>query len=629
MSWLNPFGLLALVVLPIIFTLYFLRPERKRATVSTIALWREALREPRMGAGLRRLIHGLSLVLLLLAGAAAALGLGDPRWFTTATAPSDVILVIDTSASMSAPHAEGTRLDAALKAAKTRLDALPVGGRALIMTAGIRPRLESTLDGDRIALNQALAGIVTTDEVGVPETALSLATSLLPQREQGQVVFFTDGAFGAQRLSRAAGVEVVFVTDGDDALAGGNVAITGFDVRAEIGVVSGYQVLVTIANLSDQQRTVPVTVGSIDITLAARDVVLEPNAFETFVLPLEGVPPSALFARIDVDDALAADNTSVVVPRQEREIRVALYSPGSFYLDSVLAALPNVVVYRRDAEAAEQFGQRGDAVVGVVDRGYDIAVFDRLTPRALPPGRYLLIDALPAGLPVSRGAVVTQPVLTYFGASTLLSGIDFSNLRIDVAHDIVRMPTAAKIQRLLGTERSDLAIAMDDGARRAVYLSFDPAASNFPLMSAFPLFVSQSLDWLAEIRSRAVSRDTRAGVGRVLALSADASEVEVRRPDGTVDVLPPAAGTVRYNRTRRAGLYRYTAGGVGGRFAVNLSDLEESDVRPRAQVDAVPGSANVGRQGEIETTLWPLLVSLALAFLVVEWLLGMTRGARA
>ena len=143
---------------------------------------------------------------------------------------------------MRADGASDSRINMAIAEARRRIDALPVGGRIAVLTSGRYPRVQLGLDNNLDAARGVLNEIAATDEIGDPPNALRLAVSLLPDRETGQVVFITDGAFDASLMDRFPAVELSFVSKQES----NNVAIANFDVRAEVGRDDRYQVLVRL-----------------------------------------------------------------------------------------------------------------------------------------------------------------------------------------------------------------------------------------------------------------------------------------------------------------------------------------------------------------------------------------------
>jgi hypothetical protein len=99
--------------------------------------------------------------------------------------------------------------------------------------------------------------------------------------------------------------------------------------------------------------------------------------------------------------------------------------------------------------------------------------------------------------------------------------------------------------------------------------------------------------------------------------------VRVHYPDGSSERLP-ITGKLFFDQTDQVGLYEVeqsTAGEVisAERFAVNLADDAESDIRSRAEDDA--GAAGFAGEEPVPTRreIWPWLVMAGLALLTGEW----------
>ena len=135
MTWLAPLGLLGLLSLPVIVLLHVLHARNRRAVVPTLALWRWLEREVR---GPRMRLPPLSAVLLLQLSAAAllSLALARPRLdFLAGPATAErLVLVVDTSTSMSATDAAPSRLARAQAQAAVLLAGLGEGDSAALVS---------------------------------------------------------------------------------------------------------------------------------------------------------------------------------------------------------------------------------------------------------------------------------------------------------------------------------------------------------------------------------------------------------------------------------------------------------------------------------------------------------------
>jgi hypothetical protein len=90
-----------------------------------------------------------------------------------------------------------------------------------------------------------------------------------------------------------------------------------------------------------------------------------------------------------VSDDLDADNTAYAVMPPPRQISVLLVSPGNLFLEKVLRTDPQVEVEVR----------KPDAYQGGME-GFDVVVVDSVSPQKLGSGRFVLVNTVPADLPL-------------------------------------------------------------------------------------------------------------------------------------------------------------------------------------------------------------------------------------
>lgn len=633
MQFAQPLGLLALISIPVIVLLHLLRPRRRTITVSSTALWAEALRERQRGLGLQKLFRNLSLMLLILAALVASLALAEPRWLTESTEHHDIVIVVDASASMRARAARGTRLDEARGIALQLIDGLPQGGRALIITSAHKAVLRSGFETNTQLLRRVVEAIEHTDEAGNPHDALALAASLLRSREDGRVYFITDAAFqtplgmGGERVR----YRLVGQNSNDSA---GNVAITRFDFRTEPGRENRFQVLLSIHNFSATPVTVPVKVELENRELFNRDVEIAANSTRTLVMPFSGKALGRATASIDLDDDLPSDNRTWAVTNVTERTHILLYTSGNFYLQSVLSALPNVEL---TVASPEDLGNSQDNDLNNLERKarlHDVVIFDRVPVPQLPAGNFFLIGTLPPNLAVQSSGTVLTPRIQGNSDSALVEGIDLSAVRIDEALRIPPQPAGAGIQRLFWGTDTELALALLDERTRIVLLGFDIARSNFAIQAAFPLFISRALDWL---RPQGIDRSRtqiKAGEPYVIQTADSHREIVVRTPQGDGEAYRIENGKLLYENTSTAGIYRYSVNDVARYFAVNLTDKSESNITPRAvelinslSAEHQSDEASLSSARKIAQTiktLWPQFTALLLVLLLAEWLLWCT-----
>nr|MCH9670437.1 hypothetical protein [Gammaproteobacteria bacterium] len=303
-----------------------------------------------------------------------------------------------------------------------------------------------------------------------------------------------------------------------------------------------------------------------------------------------------------------------------------LFTPGNFYLETALRELPGTLVDVR-TEADE-------SAMRAAMRGYDIAVFDRITPPALKTGNFLLVDVAPADTEFHVPQRLSATTVTGTGDSALVRGLDLSKVRVGAPRNM-QLRTSPSVQRLFWSADADLGVSTLHPGRRAVYLSFDLLDSNFPRQTAFPLFIRRAVQWLAassiatysQAGQTALVRDSRerrrqvpVGESFTLELAPGTEEISIATPDGSAEVVALTSPRYTFTETAKAGLYRYTAAGVTHYIAANLTDENESDINRRApDQPTVAASQRVTQKGIVKFALWPYFAWTALILLMAEW----------
>src|SRR5436189_3886663 len=113
----TPLALLGLLFVPAVLAMYLLKLRRTEAIVPSTLLWQRLVADVEANAPWQRLRRSLLLLLQLLLVLLLAFLAARPFIERPAALARDLVLVIDTSASMGATDASPTRLDAAKAAA--------------------------------------------------------------------------------------------------------------------------------------------------------------------------------------------------------------------------------------------------------------------------------------------------------------------------------------------------------------------------------------------------------------------------------------------------------------------------------------------------------------------------------
>ena len=192
----------------------------------------------------QKLRRSLLLLLQLLLVAALALLAARPFFERPAGLARDIVLVMDTSASMAATDVVPDRLTAAKQVAIDALRELPTGGKVSVIAADRSARIVVNESTDLARVRQAIEGIAVTRTRGDLGDALELASKLSARSGQAQVLVATDAAIADRPTGRvAAPVKVLSV--GRERK---NQAVIALAVRTSPSAVTR-SVFVSVANL--------------------------------------------------------------------------------------------------------------------------------------------------------------------------------------------------------------------------------------------------------------------------------------------------------------------------------------------------------------------------------------------
>lgn len=634
-AFAQPWALLSLLSLPLLIYLYRLRPKREDAAVSSLMFWQKAIKIRDSQRNLQRLLRDLNLILLLALALLLGLALAQPQLQLSAQHSQDTVLIIDTSASMGTRSGNlgRSRFDEAKNKASQIIAALPEGARLLLMTSARYARSQSGFESDRDLLQTIVSRLQPTEEAGNPRAAFALARTLLRSREHAQLHFVTDGAFDIQAGLATAASEFHFVGD-----RRANVAVTRFDIRAALNTDDEYEVFVAVRNFGGKSISAPLTISMDAVELVERNIVVEAQSEISLSLPISGRLGKRATVRVEFDDALNVDNAAYMAFASPAPRRIMLFTPGNFYLETALQELPGTLLNIST--------QTDKSEIAATMRGYDVVVFDRVSPPVLETGKFLLIDVAAAGLEFDATQRVTATRVTGVGGNALMRDLDLSQVRVTAPRKFLLPATSEATQKLFWSPDADLALSMLQPDKRVIYLGFDLLDSNFPRQTAFPLFIRRTIEWLsassltsvlqtpgrqiAGVDSRERRRQIPAGESFTLEFPAGTEEITIATPNGSAEAIVLTSPRHTFANTSQAGLYQYNAAGVKNYIAANLTDKSESDINRRIpdRVDSEV-TRSTSPAGIVKLALWPYLAWLALLLLIVEWWLWCARREHA
>ena len=591
-----------LLLAGIIIFFYLLKLKRKRTVVPSVLLWSRALEEVEANAPFKKLRRNLLLLLQLLALIALVFALARPLVTTRALATGSTVIIIDSTASMSARDEDGgSRLDRAKQLAREMIAGLSTGDRAAIIESSARVTVRSPLTSDLAALTEAVAQIEETDAPGNLTDALRLAEQIAISERDTSVVVIGDGGGS----SAPAGDSQITRTQSDShfgpvrfARVGtrpDNIGIIALNSRSMTG--DRREVFASIANFGARPRALGVEFRVGDTLIDARTLDLAANDRRGLVF--EAAPGNGALAelRLDIDDDLTADNRAYVFLTSAQPIRVGVISDNPFLMEA-LAANSDIAATRIGAGSTA-----GDV---------DCLVSDG--PALLESNRPLLTINPPDAGSVWRatGRREQTEITSIERSHPVNTFLSYADLHVE---SLVTRETASWLKPIVSAGNDPLIWAGDDGRRRIVLIGFELARSDLPLKVEFPILLANAVSWLSGRDSPAAERAVRAG--QPVTIRIPAPSASITTPDGDTREVASRDGSVVFADTQQVGTYNVAGGPT---FAASLLSEAESNITPRDSINTRMGEAK-GQQSafESEREVWRWIAMFALAVLMIEW----------
>jgi hypothetical protein len=621
-SFLTPAAFFLTALLPVIIAMYLLKLRRQERQVSSIYLWRHVVRDLEANAPWQRLRFNLLMLLQLAFLTALILALARPFTKQPGFVGGAAILIIDNSASMGANDELPSRLKAAKLHAHQLLDGLPAETQFTLIAAGERPDLLLSSSLDRVAAHQSIDSIQlnpTSSDLG---SALQLASAITSRQPDSRITVLSDGGANLPKQT-ALNAQLEYIPLGKSAQ---NQALGLLNLSPAPGgeSLTAFAQVINYGTESVKRRLAVYTDGDL---FNAYDLELAPGGEQSVIA--QGISPEieTIEARLLPDefgtDYLASDDYAIAVNRTGEPIQITLISPGNRFLETALNLMPSVET--QTIPPGSDLPNTNDLVI--LDAGVQLT--DTNTSRNLlfiAPTQSTDFFTVTGTItnPTPIAVDVNDPLLSY----VTLDGVSILDTLqivtplwaqpVIVAYDPTSQPQ----------DSSPLLYKGQINGQRVGVLAFDLRRSDLPLQIAFPILLSNLVDWFTP--GSGVNIPTQLSPGQVLTLNtpmdAPHTAAVIQRPDGNRSRIEPTDGRIIFNDTKQLGLYQIMWEDNPEEilaFSVNLYSPQESAIQPRPSLEISSVISNTAEQeqttGRREWWRWAALAALCL--LVIEYLI--------
>ncbi len=615
MSFLSPIAILgALVAIPIIL-LYILRLRRRETVVSSNFLWQQILRDNEANTPWQRLRRNILLLLQLIILALLVLALMRPAQVVPTITAGKTVVLLDASASMSATDINGdTRYQEAQREANLLLNDLTSDDQISVIRVGeiAEPLINYT--NNFLAVRQAIFNSEVGQGNGDWATALTLAAAGAQGTDNFSIIIISDGGVTQAGQLPENIPAPIYVPIGESSA---NIAITALATRTLPG--QSPQLFAQIQNYAEIENDVSLLLRLDGEIWESRSLTISAESARSLVFEVTEdftTIQAELVLDDNIVDYLESDNVAYTVASEHSTRRVLLLSDQrNVFLEEILRSLPNVQVFRGDVNNTS-----------LPATPYDLYIFNNYLPDALPDADMLIINPPRSTDIFTLGAEnsETRNIAVADRNHPLATFVTMDSVNLRVFNELSDVDWATPIVSTLG---GDVIVAGENRGRQVAILGFNLLDSDFPLQIAFPIFMSNAIEWMTP--ANIISGGTAFSVGDVVRINPplEATSIRVILPDGSSQELAVTGDTVAFADTLQHGFYtvdillddEVSSTQV---MTVNLFGAGESNITPLAEGTLNLGGGELDPEAEEQFGFreWyrPLLI-LALLVLLYEW----------
>ncbi len=527
MTLLTPLGLLGLLSLAVLILIYILRPNFQQRFISSTYIWKLSLKYRKRRLPTSKLRNILIIICQVLILTLCSAILAQPnKVLKKPVTQSEVICVIDSSASMRAQTNDESRFDRAVAKVKQLSSTVWEGdGIVSVILADDTPEYMGTRVNaeDRASLEESLDTLKAKNQcaygVSDLDSAMTLCQEVLLDNPKAVVHLFTDTEF----YSAPEGVEIVSVRGEGE----WNAAILGATATLDDGY---YTVSIDIASYGDANRQLGVDLEVLGANAEGEDDLGQEFAYSSSVVDCDyGVVKTIIFSvsessledenvsyeyldpiysfnRINISlydpnggkgealgDSFAMDNTFEIYNGNKEVLKVQYASPKS-------NSYFNVILFALQSEYSDRF----DIIITEVTdgefatEGYDFYIFEHEMPSVMPSDGIVFLsdlDAAPSGSDIrfngNRSYRDTME-LTEEASHPITKGVTANKITVTKVNVL---DPAEGYEVLMTCDGDPVLMVKNEGSEKVIVLGFSLNFSNFSLLLDFPRMLNNTMKY--------------------------------------------------------------------------------------------------------------------------------------
>ncbi|MEP9406245.1 BatA and WFA domain-containing protein [Peribacillus frigoritolerans] len=576
----NPLFFLLIIFISAVILFYFFRRQYETTTISSNLLWEQVLNEWQASPWLHKLQYNLLFWLQILVLLLLMFSLVRPFWFQKGIPGDHLILIVDTSATMSAKDGELTRFEKAKQEVMEMLNEVD-NQEVTIIEAGQKPIIRANHETNHAVLKKQTASLELTYDHENIDKALKLADSLSNGKET-VIHLFSDRVVkdDLSGLSEDIPIDVHNFSSQND-----NLSLLSFGTANRKEGITGVAV---VENQTKKDKTLEFQVTNGKEVLFTKKLSVKSNSEKTVDIPVLKEKPYYM-ASINVNDNYSADNEMTAI---QSAIYDKVYAVGDVnaFLINALETIGLDVIQLEDKEKV-----RKDGVV--IAQGMEL--------EELGSNPLLFVNEAKKGK-----QKLTEKFL----------GTDDSLMKYVQTEKIYIESTSPPINKqwtnVLVSGDSPLIQKGTYQGQPIIALNFSVADSDWPLQPGFPIFLYNSFQWLTQQTN--FLGYFQPGEEKWLNLGKDTQKLAIFSESGnnlySVDLQKEG-----FKAPSMPGTYEAVSGDQVFYFSV-LLDEREKRIIPSSSFSINKKSTDMKEvSNNRQDYLWYWLACAALLLLMFEW----------
>lgn len=478
MTLKNPFGLLALIAIPLLIIFYFILHKFKEKEVSSTYIWLVSERFEKKKIPLSKISQPWILLLQIFIAIVFSFSLAQPVVYTH-NAAENIYFILDNSGSMNIQDGDKNRFDIAKEKISSMVQKSKNGScySIIMLCDNTRYILKETESKDEVYT--ALSSLKVSNMFSTIDDALLLLQEAFYLDPSIQAYYFTDKSYESTE-----NIEVINVAKSVD-----NYAITNCDYTIEDGHINIEGDIFSYAN----DANLNVRLWLDDVAIKSQIVNVKKLIKCRFNFNILETDFEKLTVEITNSDSLDLDNQYTVFLHEPRErFKSAIVSENPFYIQTILSAMGSSDM---DIYSSNTYNNV---------TGYDLYVFDGYAPLELPTDGGIWMFDVDSNIASSGFVYQNQVVLDEAGLLNYTNDASsfYKVLTENIKEDKIYISKYLKYSiynsftPILTYEGQPVVFAgLNENLTREVVFAFDLHDSNLPLLMDFIVLMKNFLNY--------------------------------------------------------------------------------------------------------------------------------------